>query len=56
MEDEEKMPPPEAIPRVVPNVRRPKFNKPSAAITEGTENILFAEQLIGTKYLECVAC
>merc|ERR1719219_1664221 len=31
MEDEEKMPPPEAI----PNVRRPaKFNKPSAAITE----------------------
>merc|ERR1719219_1436379 len=30
-EDEEKMPPPEAI----PNVRgRPKFNKPSAAITE----------------------
>lgn len=50
MEDEEKMPPPEAIPRVVPNVRRPKFNKPSAAITEGTK------QLIGTKYLECVAC
>merc|ERR1712223_1761404 len=31
LEDEEKMPPPEAI----PNVRRPaKFNKPSAAITE----------------------
>ena len=51
MEDEEKMPPPEAIPRVVPNVRRPKFNKPSAAITEGS-----TKQLLGTKYLECVAC
>ena len=47
------MPPPEAIPRVVPNVRRPKFNKPSAAITEGTEQFIL---LLGTKYLECVAC